>query len=189
MWVLIDNYDSFTYILHDYLLQTGNDCRVFRNDEISVDELEEMHPERIILSPGPETPLQAGICMDVIAAFHESTPILGICLGHQALGMYFGAQLIHVPYPMHGKTSTVTHNNSELFKNIPSPFEVMRYHSLSLDGLDNTGMIELARSEDDRQIMALAHSTFPCIGIQFHPESIGTNDGLTILKNWSEMYR
>ena len=188
MWVLIDNYDSFTYILHHYLLQTGNDCRVFRNDEITVDELKAMQPERIILSPGPETPLQAGICMDVIKEFHQTIPLLGICLGHQALGMYFGAELIHAPYPMHGKTSPVSHNGHEIFRDIRSPFEVMRYHSLSINALEKTELIELARSEDDQQIMAIAHRTFPCVGIQFHPESIGTNDGLQMLKNWAEMY-
>jgi len=186
MWVLLDNYDSFTYILHDYLLQCGGDCIVYRNDEISVQELIDLQPERIIISPGPETPLQAGICMDAIDHFHKTTPILGVCLGHQALGMYFGAKLVHV-HPMHGKTSEVKHDGHNLFKNIPSPFTVMRYHSLAIEELDDTKLQPLAYA-DDGVLMGLAHKEYPSIGIQFHPESIGTNDGLQLLKNWSAIY-
>lgn len=185
MWVLIDNYDSFTYILHHYLLQTGHECQVFRNDELTIHELKQIAPQRIIISPGPETPLQAGICMDVIDHFHQTTPILGICLGHQALGMYFGAKLIHAPYPMHGKTSEVTHTGDKLFAGIPSPFTVMRYHSLSIDDFEDTGLKAIACSTDDHQIMAMRHNRFPCVGIQFHPESVGTSEGLSILKNWA----
>ena len=188
MWVLIDNYDSFTYILHHYLLQTGNECSVFRNDEITVDELSEINPDRIIISPGPETPLQAGICMDVIDRFHQSVPILGICLGHQALGMYFGATLVHAPYPMHGKTSVVSHNGHEIFSSISNPFTVMRYHSLSIEQLEKTDLTATAFSNDDTVIMAMAHLRYPCVGLQFHPESIGTPSGLQILKNWAGMF-
>ena len=115
MWILLDNYDSFTYILHHYLLQTGAECIVRKNDELTVAELAAMNPERLIVSPGPETPLQAGITLEAIAHFHDKIPILGVCLGHQALGMHFGAKLIHIPYPMHGKTSQVTHNDHPLF--------------------------------------------------------------------------
>lgn len=185
MWVLLDNYDSFTFILHHYLLQTGNACVVYRNDEISVQELKALNPERIIISPGPETPLQAGICMEVINEFHKTTPILGICLGHQALGMYFGGELIHT-HPMHGKTSEVKHNGHKLFEGIPSPFTAMRYHSLAIAQLDNTGLKRLAHTEDGT-LMALAHEKFPCVGIQFHPESIGTEHGSQILKNWASL--
>ncbi len=187
MWVLIDNYDSFTYILHHYLLQTGNDCKVFRNDEVSVEELKQINPERIIISPGPETPLQAGICMDVIGHFHKATPILGICLGHQALGMYFGAKLVHAPYPMHGKTSEVRHTDDKLFAGVPSPFTVMRYHSLSIENLAGTGLSAIAYSNEDNQIMAMRHDFFSWVGIQFHPESVGTSEGMRMLKNWAEM--
>jgi anthranilate synthase/aminodeoxychorismate synthase-like glutamine amidotransferase len=187
MWVLIDNYDSFSYILLDYLLQTGNECRVFRNDELSIEELKGINPDRIIISPGPETPLQAGICMDVIEEFHARTPILGVCLGHQALGMYFGAKLVHAPYPMHGKTSEVRHNGHEIFDNIESPCTVMRYHSLCIEGIEGTGLKEIARSNDDKQLMALLHEQHPCVGIQFHPESVGTTDGLQMIKNWAAM--
>lgn len=188
MWVLLDNYDSFTHILHHYLLQTGNECAVYRNDELSLDELIALDPSRIIISPGPETPMQAGICMDAIAHFHDKIPILGVCLGHQALGMYFGATLVHCPYPMHGKTSEVIHSGVELFNGISSPFMVMRYHSLALENFEDTEMDILATSIDDSTIMALGHKRYPCIGIQFHPESIGTPDGLQMLKNWAGMY-
>lgn len=184
MWVLIDNYDSFTYILHHYLLQTGNECRVYRNDELSLAELKTLNPERIIISPGPETPLQAGITMEVIDHFHAITPILGVCLGHQALGMYFGAKLVHLPYPIHGKTSAVSHTQHSLFGNIPSPFTVMRYHSLAVNEFNGTGLEAIAHTEDGT-VMALAHQRYPCLGVQFHPESIGTEYGLQLLKNWA----
>jgi anthranilate synthase/aminodeoxychorismate synthase-like glutamine amidotransferase len=189
MWILLDNYDSFTYILHHYLLQTGNECKVYRNDEITIDELKALNPERLIISPGPETPLQAGICMDAIKEFHNRIPILGVCLGHQALGMHFGAELVHAPYPMHGKTSEVNHDGHTLFNNVPKPFTVMRYHSLALKMPVGGALIPLAYSKDDNTIMALAHKIHPCIGIQFHPESIGTTDGQQMLNNWAAMYR
>jgi anthranilate synthase/aminodeoxychorismate synthase-like glutamine amidotransferase len=188
MWVLLDNYDSFTYILHHYLLQTGNECAVYRNNEISLQQLIGLKPERLIISPGPETPLQAGICMDAIDHFHARIPILGVCLGHQALGMYFGAQLINIPYPMHGKESAVTHTRHKLFQNIPNPFTAMRYHSLAVAEFENTGLQAIAHSEDDNIIMALAHDTLPCVGVQFHPESVGTAYGLQLLKNWAALY-
>ncbi len=188
MWILLDNYDSFTYILHDYLLQTGNECLVYRNDEITIEQLESLNPSRLIISPGPETPLQAGICMDAIKAFHNRIPILGICLGHQALGIFFGAKLLHAPYPMHGKNSEVTHDGSVIFNGVSSPFTVMRYHSLIIDQLENTGLKATAYTTDDNCIMAIEHETHPCIGIQFHPESIGTPQGLQLLKNWTAMY-
>ncbi len=188
MWILLDNYDSFTYILHDYLLQTGHECKVYRNDELTVAELAALDPERLIISPGPETPLQAGITLEVIKYFHDKIPILGVCLGHQALGMFFGGELVHIPYPMHGKMSEVVHNRHELFNNIESPCTVMRYHSLAIEGLENTGLKVIASSNDDNVVMAVAHEQFPCIGIQFHPESIGTDTGLQMLRNWADMY-
>ncbi len=187
MWVLIDNYDSFSYILLDYLMQTGNECIVYRNDELTLQQLIDINPRRIILSPGPETPLQAGITMDTVQHFHSCIPILGVCLGHQALGMFFGAELRRAAYPMHGKTSLIKHNGHPLFKNIPSSFEVMRYHSLIIDGLAGTPLSSIAAA-DDGTVMALAHATFPCLGVQFHPESVGTPYGLQLLKNWAEMY-
>src|ERR1044072_585665 len=129
MWALIDNYDSFTYILLDYLKQAGAECTVYRNDELSLQQLIEKNPERLIISPGPETPLQAGICMSAIGYFHDKIPILGVCLGHQALGMFFGAELTRASRPMHGKTSNVRHTGHALFNEVPDPFTVMRYHS------------------------------------------------------------
>jgi len=186
MWVLIDNYDSFTHILHHYLLQTGNECVVYRNDEISLNELIDINPSRIIISPGPETPLQAGICMDVIDHFHSKLPILGVCLGHQALGMYFGAKLIKTSYPMHGKISHISHDKSSLFHNIPNPFDVMRYHSLAVESFENTGLRATAHTNDGI-IMALEHEQYPCIGMQYHPESIGTEHGIQLLKNWAAL--
>lgn len=186
MWVLIDNYDSFTWILRDYLLQTGNECAVYRNDELSIQQLIGLSPTRLIISPGPETPLQAGISMEAIAHFHKHIPILGVCLGHQALGMFFGANLVHATYPMHGKTSAVQHTGGPLFTGIPNPFTVMRYHSLVIKDLENTELLATATT-DDGTIMAIAHKRYPCVGVQFHPESAGTEYGLQLLKNWAEL--
>lgn len=188
MWVLLDNYDSFTYILHHYLLQTGNECVVYRNDELSIEELVALDPERLIISPGPETPLQAGITLEVIRHFHDKIPILGVCLGHQALGMFFGAELVQIPYPMHGKVSEVEHEHHPLFQNISSPCKVMRYHSLAIDKLEGTGLHSIATSKDDHVIMAVVHEKYPCVGIQFHPESVGTNSGHQMLLDWAAMY-
>jgi len=186
MWVLIDNYDSFTYILHHYLLQTGHECNVYRNDEITVQQLIRLAPERLIISPGPETPLQAGITMEAIDHFHTHIPILGVCLGHQALGMYFGAKLVHTSYPMHGKVSRVNHTGHPLFKDIPSPFTAMRYHSLGVTDINNPELEAIAHTDDDI-VMALSHKQYPCIGVQFHPESVGTKHGMQLLKNWARM--
>jgi anthranilate synthase/aminodeoxychorismate synthase-like glutamine amidotransferase len=187
MWVLIDNYDSFTYILHHYLLQTRNECVVYRNDELSLAQLKNLNPSRLIISPGPETPVQAGISLEAIAFFHDKIPILGVCLGHQALGMFFGARLTHASYPMHGKTDEMTHTGHALFSNIPSPFIAMRYHSLILKNIEGTGLKAIAHTADNT-IMAIAHEQFPCIGIQYHPESIGTPEGQQMLNNWAAMF-
>jgi len=186
MWVLIDNYDSFTWILQHYLLQTGHECVVYRNDAITLDGLVALAPARLIISPGPETPAQAGISMEAIAHFHNRIPILGVCLGHQALGMYFGARLLHAPAPMHGKTSVVHHTGHPLYAGVPPSFEAMRYHSLVIDGLQGTGLHSIAHTEDG-VIMAVAHEQYPCVGIQYHPESAGTAYGMEILKNWAAM--
>lgn len=188
MWVLIDNYDSFTWILQHYLLQTGNECVVYRNDEITVEELEALRPDRLIISPGPETPRQAGITMKAIEYFHDRIPILGVCLGHQALGMFFGATLTHAGYPMHGKVSAISHAAHPLFDDIPAHFEVMRYHSLIIEGIEDTGLLSIAETNDGA-IMAVAHERYPSIGVQFHPESVGTQYGLKLLQNWSRLFR
>jgi len=187
MWVLLDNYDSFTYILHHYLLQTGHECMVLRNDAVTVTELAALAPARIIISPGPGTPADAGIVPEAIRHFHDKIPILGICLGHQALGMFFGAQLSHAACPMHGKTSVVAHTGHPLFAGVPQQFEAMRYHSLVIGGLEGTGLQALATATDDGAVMAMVHSRFPCTGIQFHPESVGTAPGLQLIRNWAAM--
>lgn len=186
MYLIIDNYDSFTYILQDYFLQLTNNCVVYKNDAITIDAIRELQPSRIILSPGPGTPAQSGICREVIAAFHKTIPILGVCLGHQAIGEFFGARLVHAIYPMHGKVSKVAHNQHPLFKGVAPLFDVMRYHSLVLTDVPEE-VIPLAVAKDDSSIMAIAHKEYPCIGIQFHPESIGTPQGMTILRNWVSM--
>jgi anthranilate synthase/aminodeoxychorismate synthase-like glutamine amidotransferase len=188
MWVLLDNYDSFTHILHHYLLQTGNDCCVIRNDEISIEALAAMNPERLIISPGPQTPKEAGISLAAIDYFHNLIPILGICLGHQALGMYFGAPLLHNPLPMHGKVSKITHQAHPLFEGLANEFDAMRYHSLCIDIANIDCLRGIAFSQDDNVLMAFAHQSLPLIGLQFHPESIGTPDGQKIINNWSKLY-
>jgi anthranilate synthase/aminodeoxychorismate synthase-like glutamine amidotransferase len=187
MWVLIDNYDSFTHILHHYLLQLHDDVLVFRNDQVDIATLSRLAPERIILSPGPQTPAEAGITNEVIAAFYRKTPILGVCLGHQALGMFFGASLTKALKPVHGMTSAVFHEQSVLFKGIPSGFNAMRYHSLILRDWEQTGIQPLAFTAE-RELMAFTHPLFPATGIQFHPESVLTEYGLQLLRNWKEMH-
>lgn len=189
MWILIDNYDSFTYILLHYLQQAGSECKVVRNDEYTVEELAKLNPERIIISPGPETPLKAGITMDAINYFHDKIPILGICLGHQAIGMHFGAELYEIPYPMHGKTSIIEHSGHEIYSNMDTRHEVMRYHSLAIKNLENTGLKILSTTTDDNTIMAVAHKDYTCLGIQYHPESIGTQLGQQLINNWAAIYR
>lgn len=188
MWVLIDNHDSFTHILHHYLMIEEPDTVVIRNDEISLEELIALHPARLVISPGPETPLQAGITMPAVAHFADKIPVLGVCLGHQALGLHFGAKLVRGLAPVHGHTSRLVHTNHPLFATLSSP-EVMRYHSLVLKDLEGSGLTAIATAEDDGSIQAVAHETLPCIGVQFHPESIGTPDGAAMIKAWAEMFR
>jgi anthranilate synthase/aminodeoxychorismate synthase-like glutamine amidotransferase len=185
MWILIDNYDSFTHMLHHYLLQLpGNDdIYIVRNDGISLTGLQQLNPSRIIISPGPGTPAQSGITTGVIEAFHKTIPILGICLGHQALGEFFGAQLAKAELPMHGKISRIFHEGKGIFENIPSSLEVMRYHSLLLTGWQDTGIVPLAFS-DKNELMAFEHEQYNCVGLQFHPESVSSLFGLEILQNW-----
>jgi anthranilate synthase/aminodeoxychorismate synthase-like glutamine amidotransferase len=188
MVLLLDNYDSFTYNLYDYIIQLGLTCQVVRNDELTLDEIAEMDFSSAIISPGPKTPDKAGITMSFIKRFHQTKSILGICLGHQAIGEFFGATLIKAKLPMHGKTSIVKHNNHFLFRNIPSSFEVMRYHSLVIDGLEKTDL-EVIASTEEKEIMAIAHKHLKIAGVQFHPESILTPYGLQIMRNWFEGIR
>jgi anthranilate synthase/aminodeoxychorismate synthase-like glutamine amidotransferase len=185
MWALIDNYDSFTHILHHYLLQLYADVIVFRNDAITLQELIELNPKRIIISPGPKTPKEAGITKEVIRHFVAKIPILGICLGHQALGEYFGAELALASKPVHGNTSSIIHDEQGLFKGIPTGFNAMRYHSLILKHWPAKSVIPLAFTTEN-ELMAFRHKCYPATGIQFHPESILTEYGLQILRNWDE---
>lgn len=183
MVILLDNYDSFTYNLRDYILQCGKECRVIRNDEMSLDEIEQLNFSSAIISPGPKTPHQAGITIKFIERFHKTKPVLGICLGHQAIGEFFGATLAKAIKPMHGKTSNITHTNNYLFNNLPAQFDVMRYHSLVLHNLDKTEL-QVTATTNEGEVMAFAHPVHKIAGVQFHPESVLTPHGLQLLKNW-----
>jgi anthranilate synthase/aminodeoxychorismate synthase-like glutamine amidotransferase len=182
MILLLDNYDSFTWNLYDYLAQCGAEVKVHRNDAISVSDIKAMQPQGIVISPGPETPSTAGITMELIAACATTFPMLGVCLGYQAIGMHFGAELVASPVPMHGKTSRIVHNGSGLFEGIKSPMEVMRYHSLQLRNFPNE--LELLAETENGEPMAIRHQNLPLFGVQFHPESILTTEGIHLLQNW-----
>lgn len=184
--LLLDNYDSFTYNLYDYLLQTGAGCTVVRNDAPDLLAFEPEDFDAVVLSPGPKRPEQAGLMPNLVAAWSDRLPMLGICLGHQALAAFFGARVRKAPTPMHGKTSKVWHNSHELFAGVPSPFTAMRYHSLIVESLDGTPLDAIAHTGDGT-VMALAHSRLPLCGLQFHPESILTEWGMQILSNWVDM--
>ena len=186
--LLLDNYDSFTYNLQDYFSQLNFPCIVLRNDEKSLEEITGMNPMSIILSPGPETPSKAGIMMDLIKHFHDKIPVLGICLGHQGIGEFFGASLVRAEKIMHGKTSPVLHDHHEIFDQIPSPFDAMRYHSLILQNLERTTLQVIAQTQTG-EVMSIIHPRHKICGIQFHPESILTSYGLSILNNWIKWIR
>lgn len=189
MILLIDNYDSFTYNLFQYISEQYA-VVVVRNDNITVQEIEELEPEAIIISPGPGLPNAAGICIEVVERFHKTIPILGVCLGHQAIGMAFGSKLREASEIKHGKTSLITHYGSELFNNLQSPEEVMRYHSfvISHEGFPNELEIN-AISIDTNEIMAIKHKQYPVYGLQFHPESIGTTSGKQMIKNFLNLLK
>lgn len=182
MTLLVDNYDSFTYNLFDYIKQVGEEVVIVKNDELTIKEIASLQFDNILLSPGPRTPLEAGIMMDLIKEFHKRCPILGICLGHQAIGQFFGANLRKSNRPMHGKTSLIQHEHHPVFNGLNNPFTAMRYHSLILDDLP-TQLKSIAKTETE-EIMAIVHETLPILGIQFHPESILTDGGPIIIKNW-----
>lgn len=187
MILLIDNYDSFSYNLFQLVGEVNPDIQVYRNDKITIEEIENLNPECIILSPGPGKPENAGICIDIVKEFHDRIPILGVCLGHQAICAAFGGEISHAKRLMHGKSSKVSLDYDYLFKGLPSEITVGRYHSLSLvqDTLPECLDI-ISRSKDDREIMAVKHKDYNVYGLQFHPESILTPDGLTIIKNFAE---
>ncbi|MCA1058510.1 aminodeoxychorismate/anthranilate synthase component II [Rossellomorea aquimaris] len=190
MILLIDNYDSFTYNLFQYIEELGEEVIVRRNDAITLDEVKRMNPSAIILSPGPGQPENAGICIPIIQNLHASVPILGVCLGHQAIGAAFGASIEIAGNVMHGKTSLIKHNGSGVFEYLPQPLEVMRYHSLVIKkGTLPQSLEEVAHSMDDGEIMAIKHMKYPLYGVQFHPESIGTKTGKKIIENFLEEKR
>jgi anthranilate synthase component 2 len=184
---LIDNYDSFTFNLVHYLGELGADVAVWRNDEISVEDTLARAPDAIVLSPGPCTPNEAGICLDLVRAASETIPILGVCLGHQAIGQAFGGDVVRAPHPMHGKVSRVEHNARGLFRGLNGPFQATRYHSLVIERSTIPRELEVSADADDGVIMAVAHRERPAHGVQFHPESIASEHGLQILRNFLDL--
>jgi anthranilate synthase/aminodeoxychorismate synthase-like glutamine amidotransferase len=185
--VVIDNYDSFTFNLVQYLWELGASVEVFRNDQIDVDGIRSHRPEALVLSPGPCTPSEAGICVSAIQALSGQVPILGVCLGHQAIGQAFGGRVVRAKQVMHGKTSWIDHDGSGLFSGVIAPMEAGRYHSLVVERESLPGELRVtASSQDDGEIMALAHRTHPTIGVQFHPESVLTPQGKKLLANFLE---
>ena len=185
--LIIDNYDSFTYNLYQYLGELDAGPVVYRNDKISLREARALEPERIVISPGPgnpEDPAYFGVCRDVILELSPTIPTLGVCLGHQGIGAAFGGRVVRAPAIMHGKTSPVLHDGSELFVGMPQPFEAMRYHSLVLDPACVPDCLEVTAKTDDGVIMAIAHREHPIYGVQFHPESIGSPLGRRLIENF-----
>ena len=187
MVLVIDNYDSFTYNLVQYLGELNARQTVVRNDRITVDEIKKMRPEAIVISPGPCTPSEAGISVDVVRQLHSTVPILGVCLGHQAIGVAFGGTIIKALKVMHGKTSSILHDGKGILSKIESPFLATRYHSLIVDRKSLPSSLEITAWTDDGTIMGLRHKEFPTFGVQFHPESIATQHGKKILKNFLSM--
>ena len=184
MILVIDNYDSFTYNLVQYFGELGVDLIVRRNDKIGLDEIEKLQPERICISPGPGTPLDAGISNDLILQFGPRIPILGVCLGHQCIGHVFGGEIVRAPRLMHGKTSPILHEGDGVFHGLPNPFEATRYHSLIVRRETFPAELEILAETSDGQIMGLRHRRFPIHGVQFHPESIITEEGKRLLANF-----
>src|SRR5450432_3116736 len=184
MILVLDNYDSFTYNLVQYFGELGAELVVKRNDEITIAEIAAMKPERIVISPGPCTPNEAGISNDVIRTFSEKTPILGVCLGHQCMGHVFGGDVVRAGLLMHGKTSPILHNGEGVFVGLPNPFEATRYHSLLVKRETFPDCLEITAETAEKEIMGLRHREFPIHGVQFHPESILTLEGKKLLQNF-----
>jgi anthranilate synthase/aminodeoxychorismate synthase-like glutamine amidotransferase len=189
MLLLIDNYDSFTYNLFQYLSELGEEITVVRNDRMSLDDMEELSPERIVISPGPGTPLDAGISNDVIRHFGSRIPILGVCLGHQCLGYAYGARVDHAGEIKHGKSSLIHHDGKGVFSGLPNPFPAIRYHSLAVDPDSVPECLEVSARTENNIIMGLRHREYPVEGVQFHPESIMTEVGKDLLENFLRMSR
>jgi anthranilate synthase/aminodeoxychorismate synthase-like glutamine amidotransferase len=187
MLLMIDNYDSFTYNLVQYLGELGEEIRVFRNDAITLQGIQELGPERIVISPGPCTPNEAGISVEVIRQFAGKIPLLGVCLGHQSIGAAFGGEIIRAPRLMHGKTSTIHHDGRTIFEGLSNPFEATRYHSLLIRRDTLPPCLEITAWTDRDEIMGVRHRDFIVEGVQFHPESILTTEGKTLLRNFLKL--
>ena len=186
MFLVIDNYDSFVHNLARYFEIAGVETRVVRNDAITLDEIESLAPEALVLSPGPCTPKEAGICVDAVKKFGQTLPILGVCLGHQAIGEAYGAMTLRADTPVHGKASVITHDGTDVFKTLPSPMEVGRYHSLIVQPSKTCKLMTTAQT-DDGEIMALKHPSHPVYGVQFHPESVLTENGQALVQNFVDL--
>ncbi|MGA1824719.1 MAG: anthranilate synthase component II [bacterium] len=184
MIVMIDNYDSFTYNLVQYLGELKQEILVYRNDQISLDEIRKLQPNHIIISPGPGVPQDAGICVDVIKEFGQHIPILGVCLGHQCIGYAFGGKIVRARRLMHGKSSSIYHNKQTIFKGLNNPFEAIRYHSLLVDSSSLPECLKVTAKTKEGEIMGLRHAEYPIEGVQFHPESILTEQGKQLLENF-----
>ena len=184
MILMIDNYDSFTYNLVQYLRELGAEVEVHRNDRITLEEIRAMRPERIVLSPGPCTPAEAGICCDLVRAFGATTPLLGVCLGHQCIGAAYGGRIVRAARLMHGKTSPIRHDGQTLFAGLPNPFEATRYHSLLIERESLPACLTISAETAEGEIMGVRHLTDPVEGVQFHPESILTQAGKALLRNF-----
>lgn len=187
MLLVIDNYDSFTYNLVQYLGELGEDVQVYRNDKITMDQIEELRPSRIVISPGPCTPKEAGISVEAIRRFGGKIPILGVCLGHQSIAVAFGGEVIRAQRLMHGKTSQITHDGKTIFRSLPNPFEATRYHSLIVNRVNLPDCLEISAETAEGEIMGLRHKTLCVEGVQFHPESILTTTGKDLLRNYLKL--
>ena len=184
---LIDNYDSFTFNLVHYLGELGAEVEVWRNDEITVADTLASRPDAIVLSPGPCTPNEAGVCLDLVRSASETTPMLGVCLGHQAIGQAFGGDIVRAPAPMHGKVSRISHHARGLFRGLNGPFQATRYHSLIIERASTPSELEITAESDDGLVMGVEHRDRPVFGVQFHPESIASEHGRQILRNFLDL--
>lgn len=184
MILIIDNYDSFTYNLVQYFGELGANLKIYRNDALTIEQIDALRPERIVISPGPGRPEGAGISVELIKAYSGKKPILGVCLGHQCMGYAFGGKIVRAKKLMHGKTSMIRHNNKDIFKGIKNPFEATRYHSLVIEKKSIPKCFNVTARTSDGEIMSIHHKKFPLWGVQFHPESILTTEGKRILKNF-----
>jgi anthranilate synthase/aminodeoxychorismate synthase-like glutamine amidotransferase len=191
MLLVIDNFDSFTYNLVQYFGQLGVEQQVFRNNAITVEQALELNPDRVMISPGPCSPTEAGISLNIIGAFAGKKPILGVCLGHQSIGQYYGGKVVRAERLMHGKTSPVKHHNTDIFAGLPNPIEATRYHSLLVERSSLPDCLEVTAETDEGEIMGLAHKDLPIWGVQFHPESIATDGGgrggMQLLENFLKL--